>query len=276
MSKKKAFTLIELLVVIAIIALLLAILIPSLKKAKEKASQTVCKTNLKGIGLAIKLHLNDNEDKSFAYTKDRNVRLHGNGYKWTDPATGQLLDSQTDNTYWGLPYNKYTKNPKVFSCPSFEKYKIDLAVYYPEYAKSEDDVLGGYAINEFFQKGFDLKTGYMQVNKIRVPSEFILAQDHVEPRPEDRDGDMFYIKSGQTFNLQDYRAGGPRLEAYRGIFRHSKKSNALDNPAGDTTRRNNIINNPNGQSDTLWLDGSVTGMNETTGQDVRRSWYSGN
>jgi prepilin-type N-terminal cleavage/methylation domain-containing protein/prepilin-type processing-associated H-X9-DG protein len=61
-SKPDGFTLIELLVVVSILALLVGILLPSLRGARTSAKRVVCASNLRSIGQALRLYLDDNRE----------------------------------------------------------------------------------------------------------------------------------------------------------------------------------------------------------------------
>jgi prepilin-type N-terminal cleavage/methylation domain-containing protein len=58
-----AFTLVELLVVLAIIGVLAALLLPALSQAKERAQRVACLSQMRQIGLAWMLYLQDHHDR---------------------------------------------------------------------------------------------------------------------------------------------------------------------------------------------------------------------
>jgi prepilin-type N-terminal cleavage/methylation domain-containing protein/prepilin-type processing-associated H-X9-DG protein len=103
--KNRGFTLIELLVVIAIIAILAAILFPVFAKAREKARQTSCLSNLKQLGVATLMYAQDYDEKWMPNAPWR-----------SDAAPGWTTHSAA-----GAPQAKlapYIKNLQIFACPS--------------------------------------------------------------------------------------------------------------------------------------------------------------
>ncbi len=97
---RRGFTLIELLVVIAIIAILAAILFPVFARAREKARQASCLSNLKQLGLG-----------AMMYAQDYDERIASDW--WNVGSAGD------PNERWFLRIYPYVKNLQLYECPSY-------------------------------------------------------------------------------------------------------------------------------------------------------------
>jgi len=113
MKKSRGFTLIELLVVIAIIAILAAILFPVFAQAREKARQAVCTSNLKNIGLAMQMYLQDYDENEVPYyvieTGNTALPASWNGYVpyyyLLQPYITQKVIAGSTGNIWNCPSN---------------------------------------------------------------------------------------------------------------------------------------------------------------------------
>ena len=94
---RRGFTLIELLVVIAIIAILAAILFPVFSRARAKARQAACQSNMKQLGLAMTMYSQD--------------------YDSTLPMYSMLFGNGADNSTWDVVILPYMKNRQILFCP---------------------------------------------------------------------------------------------------------------------------------------------------------------
>lgn len=94
---RRGFTLIELLVVIAIIAILAAILFPVFARAREKARQASCSSNVKQIMLGVTMYAQDYDERT--------------------PANGDVLAGRG----YVEVLEPYIKNQNLWNCPSIDK-----------------------------------------------------------------------------------------------------------------------------------------------------------
>jgi len=115
------FTLVELLVVIAIIAILAALLLPALARAKERSYVTQCLSNLRQIGHAIHMYVDDNA-ATFPPEANKPITDAGSaGFEIYDLALG---GKDPNPTYWCIasatnrPMYPYIKASDVFHCPA--------------------------------------------------------------------------------------------------------------------------------------------------------------
>ena len=61
-SNRFFFTLIELLVVVAVLSILMSLFVPSLKRVMRNTKELICVSNLKSVGMGIKMYTDDNYD----------------------------------------------------------------------------------------------------------------------------------------------------------------------------------------------------------------------
>ncbi len=182
---RKGFTLIELLVVIAIIAILAAILFPVFARAREKARQTQCLSNVKQTMLGVLMYAQDYDETL--------PRL----YTEYDPAVQYTLPNGESRTgpfiLWHTALYPYTNNYQIWTCPS------STARYTGGYTGS-----GSYGINTM-NDGLALAS-------MQTPAETMFFADSAGSDAYNIDGDDADAQpEGDGHEIPDRHNGGANL-----------------------------------------------------------------
>jgi len=157
--RRNGFTLIELLVVIAIIAILAAILFPVFARAREKARQASCLSNLKQLSLGMSMYAQDYDETwplAYYYSADFSEE-----FSWDFH-----INWNTGSHEVGL-IGPYTKNEQINACPTAK----GLQTWGRPYT--------GYGYNtSYIGRGqFEPVVPAASLGEVQLPSETVLLCD---------------------------------------------------------------------------------------------------
>jgi len=190
---RRGFTLIELLVVIATVAILAGLLMPALNGAKERAKMTKCLNNLHQIHVAIRMYMDDYNDRFPPVSGQGWVSFRLGGGD-PDPAVGARfgLETATNRVLWPFTHSK-----ELYRCPSDKG--MNFAPFMQPFDSSFKTVGSSYKYNDSpwpdrvrlpMAGGFVGLAGKPE-SWIAEPSRFVLM--HEPPATPYWDGGWFYF-----------------------------------------------------------------------------------
>ena len=153
-TARTGFTLIELLVVIAIIAILAAILFPVFAKAREKARQSSCLSNVKQLTLGFMMYAQD---------YDEYIRT-------------AYLPNPVHHTYWTWYFGvrPYVMNNQIYQCPNGAFDLTTYGLYFPDLNYPTERLMVSYGMNYQY---LGYSSARYTLAEIKRPSECILIGD---------------------------------------------------------------------------------------------------
>jgi prepilin-type N-terminal cleavage/methylation domain-containing protein len=123
-ADRRAFTLIELLVVIAILAILAAMLFPVFSRAREQARKTACSSNLRQLGQAVTMYLQD-YDEVFPVANFNDMIYN------YPPQTHREGGGEPVSLYKVI--QPYVRNRGVFHCPTMRSQPHRASIFPTDY-----------------------------------------------------------------------------------------------------------------------------------------------
>jgi prepilin-type N-terminal cleavage/methylation domain-containing protein/prepilin-type processing-associated H-X9-DG protein len=197
--RRSAFTLIELLIVIGIIAVILSLLLATLHSARESARRTACLGNLRQIGHAIVMYVNDNKGQFPASAIEGNV-FRPEDWIWWRAAHRPQIRHGGIGRYLDLSADNYA----VMICPSDQGFRL---------RGLSDPYIFSYAMNWMFASQSNAPIRYKRITAIRNPSEKVLAFEEDERTIDDGNGSIWLkMYDGRQINLLAIRHDRARAE----------------------------------------------------------------
>jgi prepilin-type N-terminal cleavage/methylation domain-containing protein/prepilin-type processing-associated H-X9-DG protein len=228
--RRRGFTLIELLVVIAIIAILAAILFPVFAQAREKARATGCLSNMKQLGTAESMYLQDYD---------------GGIQELIPGGAAGLAGKVGEPSMWMATLQPYIKNTDIFRCPSSSIAKVDISFNGRTSCSIGMNSFLGWYFNYFYEviiKGDESNPAYprpVREPMITYPAQTVLFADAFDltvgtTTPRGYWLDPGYGK-GVRFGLSDRHSQGTNVTFVDGHAKWYRTNALLSQKAIDTS-----------------------------------------